>query len=223
MDWADDIAYAVHDLEDFYRAGLVPLDRLLTDDAERQRFIDAAFERWDTPPCTRDDIEAFFHTLPRLTPYDGSAEVRGLLRELTSKLVGKYIRSATLVDNSDSNESHLHIPREEDAEVKVLKELTLQYVILNRSLLTQQHGQRRIIKTLYEIYREATRAAKKYELLPPYIADRVRHLDDTDEENDEIERIRLAADAVCSLTDQEAIQTYKRLTGIQPGSVLDIV
>ena len=34
MDWADDITYAVHDLDDFARAGLIPLDQLAHDARE---------------------------------------------------------------------------------------------------------------------------------------------------------------------------------------------
>ncbi len=37
------MTYAVHDMEDFYRAGLVPLDRLCSNRTERDRFIDSMF------------------------------------------------------------------------------------------------------------------------------------------------------------------------------------
>lgn len=41
MDYADSIAYSIHDLEDFYRAGLIPLGLLASDTAEYDKFIDA--------------------------------------------------------------------------------------------------------------------------------------------------------------------------------------
>lgn len=42
MDWADDISYAVHDTEDFFRAGIVPLDVLFNNTGAWDEFLEYA-------------------------------------------------------------------------------------------------------------------------------------------------------------------------------------
>lgn len=54
MDWADDISYATHDLEDFFKAGLIPLETLRTDWMGKQTVSESATPetpaRTATPP-----------------------------------------------------------------------------------------------------------------------------------------------------------------------------
>jgi dGTPase len=108
MDWADDIAYSVHDLDDFYRAGLIPLDRVLTDTDEQERFLMKVLNDWnrDRQTCDSPDeneLKRVFTGIVELVrvprksltrPYTGIREQRASLRSLTAFLIGRYIIDA---------------------------------------------------------------------------------------------------------------------------------
>lgn len=71
MDWADDIAYSVFDVDDFYRAGLIPLDRVMVDRFERDRFVAdarARLKRWGKPDAVIDEYVNAFDELLSFFP-----------------------------------------------------------------------------------------------------------------------------------------------------------
>lgn len=103
MDLADDITYSVHDVDDFYRAGLVPIDRLRVDVRERSRFYEEVFDR-RAGKLPEDMEEGFLcqafdrliEKIPQEKPYVGTKRDRGLLRDLTGSLIGDFVRAVTV-------------------------------------------------------------------------------------------------------------------------------
>lgn len=155
MDWADDVTYAVHDMDDFYRAGLIPLERLTVDPLERESFERYLRDR-------HDDGERYAEAAGRLfgallssvrTPFAGLAEERINLRVVGSSLISRYINAPTLKD--DGEQAIFEIPEPMRDEVTVLKDLTWCYIIERPSLAVIQEGHRRIIDALYEMYSKA--------------------------------------------------------------------
>ena len=123
-----------------------------------------------------------------------------------------YSRSATLSD--DPAGPHLHIPETIRAEVMMIKELTWHYVIHQPGLATLQHGQKRIIRDLFNIYIEAIRTGD-LEIFPQRFQAQLVNAED-----DSV-RLRMVADTIANMTDQEALSTHGRLTGRRLGSVTD--
>jgi dGTPase len=228
MDWSDDITYAVHDLEDFFRIGLIPLDRLTDPKGEeRRRFRNSFFasadgsgalrEKFADSEMTEEELDAaldfvFGGAFGDIPPYRGSRTDRIDLRYQTSALIGRFIQAASLNDGG----ARLEIKRPQRAEVAVLKELAWHYVITDPSLATIQRGQQRVICDLHDIYCDAVDDPDTGWKLFPLAQQELLDITRGDER-----RYRVATDFVAGLTEGLAYELHHRLTGVSRGSIMD--
>jgi dGTPase len=221
MDWADDIAYSVHDLEDFHRVGVIPWDQIFAA-ANRPALVQAVLNEWFDAPSDAerrvagaiDRLEDVLQLFPavRLEIYDGHREQRRQLRNLTSVFIGKYIRALGIASGEEG--PLLAISLDSADEVRVLKHIARRYVIGLPALHAQQIGQRRIISELFETFLSAAQKAP-----PAFVPMRLRHIWDIRG----VTPPRIAADCISSLTENEAYQLHRRITGEDSGSILDPV
>jgi dGTPase len=228
MDWADDITYSVHDTEDFYRAGRIPLDRLAVSRSERNAFLERAARRRqaigkpfkESAADLQDVFDRFCESLRTKEPYTGTRSQRGQLREFTSKTISDYIQNTRLLPPPGKNGRGLEILDDYLIQVTLLKELTWCYVINNPALAAHQYGQRRAIRTLFEIFLNAAER-RDWTLFPFQFQEEANELLLQEGEIAPARRARLVADTIASLTDKQALRLYQRLTGLSQGSALD--
>jgi dGTPase len=209
MDWCDDLTYAVHDMEDFFRAGLVPLDRLCTSAAERERFADSFTASGNLKERLHEfslgelesAVERLFELLDFVEPYTGERLQRQGLRERTSLLIREYIRAFELGPDG------VHVSAERRAEVAVLKELIWFYVIDRPELASVQAGQRQVIAGLCASH---WKAAKKgdFRLFPPLERGALEAAPTPQA------RVRVVVDYVARLTEGRALELHQRLMGV---------
>jgi dGTPase len=229
MDYADAITYSVHDLDDFYRAGLIPLESLVNSHEEWVWFTD----RWKSigAKIPDDQIdgsrELFKNVVTRLTAgvhYSGTRKERAVLRGATSQLIDQFVRGAYLKGPDEGDECIGNDPHHA-MQLRLLQGLVWVYVIKNPRLATQQHGQRQIIRFLFETYLSAIKR-REVEFVPALFREEVEDLDSDSgpSERDMAEQeTRIAVDIVAHFTDSQAVLLYRRLTGNSPGSVIEML
>lgn len=234
MDWADDIAYSVHDVEDFFKANLIPLDRLSESDSEQTAFFERAKGHIKIIEADRkrrlhgDEQAALFtrfqEVIAPLFPgerFEGTRRQRAVLRAFTSALIGRYVDAIRLRQPTDADPRAITIDPEIEQEVNLLKELTWVYVIRNPALATQQWGQKRLIRWLFDTFREATEA-KEPNVFPLSTRDQLLKLR-AEGLDDDSSRTRLVVDLIASMTEGQALEMYQKLSGFMPGSGLDLL
>jgi dGTPase len=228
MDWADDIAYSVHDLEDFHRCNFIPWRRIIGEDADdKERIVHNALKRWRKSPDAPANAEARLREAHRritvyflgyesgvLTgPYEGTRFQREQIRTLTSGLIKRYITNTSIVSEKNyDGKVRLHVDEIFQDEVRLLKQIAWDYIISSPTLAALQMGQARVLRSLFEDFHDEAKSGQ-----PRILPKRFHHLI----EDSTLSPARVAADCIASLTETEALGMYQRLSGNFGGSILD--
>ncbi len=207
MDWADDVAYSVHDLEDGIIAGLVrPGD--LADPDEAAALCELAAQVYSEETAT--DLETVWQDLQALAvwpkAYDGTARAQVSLKATTSTLIGRFCSAAQTATAEAFGEQPLQryaadlvVPRRTRAECALLKAVAARWVMARPGVLTAQERERDVVRELV-----VDLADRGPDALEPLYAEA------WDAAADDAARLRVVVDQVASLTDSAAVALHFR-------------
>ncbi|UGY91307.1 deoxyguanosinetriphosphate triphosphohydrolase [Streptomyces gobiensis] len=211
MDWADDVAYSVHDVEDGLHAGYLDPNMLLAD-PERGEVFAVAAARY-APEGTEE--AALAAALDRLLEqewwphgYDGTARAQARLKDATSQLIGRFCLAAEGATRAVHGggpltryAAGLVVPLETRLECAVLKAVADRYVI-QRPDQERLRAEQRVV--LAELAQDLITRA------PDGLDPQFRAL--YAQAPDDVARVRAVIDQIASLTDASARSLHARLT-----------
>jgi dGTPase len=211
MDWADDVAYSVHDVEDGVSAGRVDLALLARDADERLVVATAAASAYSCE--TADELAGILADLLRIPAVAAGIGLapgmaaNSALKQLTSELTGRFATGAVAATRKRCGDGPLSryagdlvVPRLLSAEVAVLKAIAFHYVMLDPVHRALQERQQALLAELVAVL--ADRGA---DALDPVFAELYRSA------RGDAERLRVVLDQVSLLTDAQATNRHRRL------------
>ena len=159
MDWADDVAYSVHDLEDGVHAGLIRVGGL--DEAERAELCKIAAELYS--PWTPDELATVLDALLALPALrdlglrDRSFAALAAAKRATSELTGRFVGAAVAATRALAGrgglaryDAELVVPEPIAAECALLKAVAARYVMFRPEAQRRHAAQHRLLTELVE-------------------------------------------------------------------------
>ena len=206
MDWSDDCAYSVHDLEDAIFAGQVSVKTFEKDFADLYTVMTRDYKSDATEQEALDAHKRLSELSAWPHYYDGSHRSLARLKDSTSQLIGRFVLAAEVEtrrihgnENLSRYGANLEIPREQKVEVDFLKSIAGHYLINAAHSQERYAKQQVIISELVEMLLKYPHELDSFFKKP------------WDEASDDLAKMRVVIDQVAALTDPGAYALHARL------------
>ena len=209
MDWSDDVAYSVHDLEDALVTGQIDIAHLRRDLPQ----LHATAVQDYLSDMSEKEAEEAINSLMNLScwpkEFDRSHRHLARLKDLTSQLIGRFALAAEQETREHFGDgdltryaANLLVPRAQRVEVALLKSMAGFYIIRAEKSQERYAKQQEVIIDLMEAVRESAP-----ETLESFF------LQEWQRASTEEEKMRVVIDQVSSLTDVGAYALHQQLLG----------
>ncbi len=211
MDWSDDVAYCVHDVEDGIASGRID-PRALRSRPEQEEVVRIAHE-WYAPDLSADLLDEAFERLLALgwipEGHDGSRASLAALKDMTSRLIGRFVHTVELATRERHGQGRLTryaarlvVPDDLRAEASVLKAVAAHFVMLTDERRVRMDQERTVVAELVDHFRRRPEAMD-----PLHRQARA----DAEQAGDDAAVLRAVIDQVASLSDARALTIHAGL------------
>ena len=239
MDAADDIAYAIHDLEDVHRVGVLQQGAVASELMAWQRWgsesdvnraggaIESLRRRLRQKEDWIADDEAFADAVELVRaelvdgllarPFDGSVEAEARVAAFSANWTRRLVEAVELIESPAIRSSHAQLARAQWHEVQILKFVQNRFVLERPDLALHQRGQARLLASLVEALISWLTDPDEEQRLPRRLRDLVE-LAEAELPAGTPQRLaqargRAVVDFVAGLTDSQAVGLMEALSG----------
>jgi len=209
MDWADDVAYSVHDVEDAVVLGHLDLGMLRS--PGEQEAVAATAQAWYAPDRDPEELRTALRGLVTLgvwpPHFDGSHSDLAALKAMTSALIGRFTLPAQAATRGrygtgalSRYDADLVVPDHSRAEVAVMKGVAAHYVMQRPGAKAGYERQRTVVADL-----AAALMRREGADLEPWLRDWWSRAED------DADRLRVVIDQIASLTDVSILRWHREV------------
>ena len=248
MDWCDDVTYAVHDVEDFYRAGMIPLHLLFggatistgaSAESEWGKFRQYVADKWHKRMGWENKSDAEMHNslngirdrlvqsasgLVVVDPYGDTALDRRTAHYRSSQLIQRFVGDIDVSEDGKPmlHAGHLALHQDEELSKQLRDECDLLKALIRMYVIESPSLVTQRAGQARVIKDLVNMHFEDTGLLPPFFRDMISQ--SSSGYIDEFHaKIRCVADYVSSLTEPHALALHRRLTGIELGGFRDLL